>query len=68
MNIGKATRNDANILRRRLLKIEAEIKKTVIMAGHRRSPFAEANANIAKIDEFLSELHRPHGNPAKSSR
>lgn len=59
MNIGKATRNDANILRRRLLKIEAAIKMTVIMAGRRRSPLAEANANIAKIiagidDDFIS--------------
>lgn len=59
MNIGKATRNDANILRRRLLKIEAAIKMTVIMAGHKRSPLAEANANIAKIiagidDDFIS--------------
>lgn len=59
MNIRKATRKDANILRRRLLKIEAEIKKTVIMAGHRRSPLAEANADISKIiagidDDFIS--------------
>lgn len=72
MNIGKATRKGTNILRRRLLKIEAEIKKTVIMAGHKRSPLAEANADPTKIDEFLSDVfaesHRPHENPAKSNR
>lgn len=45
---------------------------TVIMAGHKRSLLAEANADMAKIDEFISdvfaELHRPHENHAKSNR